>query len=197
MGVLKNITDEYFGDSMRSEDYVEFNTDKMIPLDMGGSVLWADRELEIVDGGLWYVSKTCFTCRDGEELEKRLKGGWRIPTVDEYFELYEPETGTVMELVLSSYEYKSIFRNEGNGTVLEFDKDGKKLGKKFGKVEEAGRFLYFCRLVYDKEIEQFGIFNCNADGDYIEMLKNDKSNIHTVYKKKETYTPVRLVKDKK
>lgn len=36
MGILKNLTDEYFGDSVRGEDYVKYNFDEIKPVDMGG-----------------------------------------------------------------------------------------------------------------------------------------------------------------
>ena len=66
------------GDIIRKEDEIG-NLHKLEPVDMGGSILWADRDFQI-DGNFW------FTYKDAEES---LQGtDWRLPTREEAEELF-------------------------------------------------------------------------------------------------------------
>lgn len=76
MGILKNLTDEYFGKIERMEDTREF-------IDFGGktTVLWAKYSLEI-DG------KSKFYFDDVKDFNK---GGWRLPTIKEVKQIFKLE----------------------------------------------------------------------------------------------------------
>lgn len=199
MGVLKKITNEYFDEDSRAEDFVKFNTRDIEPVDMGGSVLWADRDLEVESGGDQYAFDRYFTCMEAEDFEMKIKDGWRFPTVEEFMELYEPKTGTDMEVVLEDDTLKKgtkcviVFKNKDNGNVLRFDTVA--YGANTGKV------MSFYRLVSDKkegrEHNPIGVFNCYGYEEYLEELKKNKKDIYMVHEKNDTYTPARLVKDKK
>lgn len=85
MGILIKITEEYFGETAREETLVKFNTKEMLPVDMGGSVLWADRDLEVESGGEWFRHSNYFRIEDIDGTE--FGNGWRLPTIYEYIEL--------------------------------------------------------------------------------------------------------------
>lgn len=66
------------GDSERKED--EFTNIKYLePVDLGGSVLWADRDLELQDGTVHFSY---------EDVANIKKGEWRLPTKKEANEIF-------------------------------------------------------------------------------------------------------------
>lgn len=197
MGILKKLTKEYFGEIERKEDYVKFNTDKMIPFDMGGSVLWADRDLEVEDGGGWYKYDMYFN--GNEMLKMRLKDGWRVPTFDEFLELFDIRTGTERKNIVSVSPYSIIkvtFVNDDK--VLEFETRG------YYKKDMPGTLMYpnfiFHRMTC--ETSEFGgtdcvnVINCNCDEKDIKAFQKDKKN-RGLIAIDAIYVPIRLVKDKK
>lgn len=89
MKVLSKITDEYFGKTEREEDKVSFNTQDLNFIDMGGSVLWADNDLEVVGDLHGLPSKFVFTYNFIRNID--FGDGLRLPTVEEICELEKVE----------------------------------------------------------------------------------------------------------
>ena len=92
MKKLSNILDESVwggmldrstGDSIRKEDDLT-NIRELVPVDMGVSVLWADRDLERKDGNCY------FDFNEASNIIKNSK--WRIPTKQESYELFQYTT---------------------------------------------------------------------------------------------------------
>ncbi len=85
MKKLSNITESLWtdiqsrsaGDTIRKEDIIG-NIKELIPVDMGLSVLWADKDFEIED-------ECYFNFNDAIDFTKNT--GWRIPTKEEAKEL--------------------------------------------------------------------------------------------------------------
>lgn len=90
MGILKNITDEYFDKIKRNEEKIISNIGSMRFLDLGGSVLWSDKNLIIENHpkrDLKYKEKFLFE----EICDIKFDNKLRIPTVEEFRELNNVE----------------------------------------------------------------------------------------------------------
>lgn len=110
MGVLKNLTDEYFEKTARTED-IRFNEDELIPVDMGCSVLWADRDLTKNYGDDFLYKYLQF-----KEIEDvKFRHGWRLPLLEDYFELLKNE-----HIERKTSTVKTIFRNNETGESMDF-----------------------------------------------------------------------------
>jgi uncharacterized protein (TIGR02145 family) len=91
MKKLSNITESLWtdiqrrsaGDNIRKEDDLT-NIRELVPVDMGVSVLWADRDLEWKDGNCY------FDFNEVSNIIKKTK--WRIPTKQESYELFRYTT---------------------------------------------------------------------------------------------------------
>ena len=91
MKKLSNITESLWtdiqrrsaGDNIRKEDELT-NIRQLVPVDMGVSVLWADRDLEKKDGNCY------FDFNEASNIIKNSK--WRIPTKQESYELFRYTT---------------------------------------------------------------------------------------------------------
>lgn len=194
MGILKELTKEYFGDTMRREEYVEFNTDKMIPLDMGGSIMWADRDLEIEVGGDRFKYDKYFSFDEISDI--KLKDGWRLPTFDEFTELYRSKTGVKrkMSVQISPYTIDKIIYSNSDGDKLDFETRGYYIDE-YSDTLMSGAFVFY-RMTSNIKDDLVCVFNlyCNAK-DVGILKKSDKSRAYL--RKCGAYIPVRLVKDKK
>ena len=71
------------GDVIRREDELT-NLKDLVPVDMGVTVLWADRDLERKDGDCY------FDYNEASNIIKNSK--WRIPTKQESYELFQYTT---------------------------------------------------------------------------------------------------------
>ena len=71
------------GDDLRKEDDLT-NIRELVPVEMGVTVLWADRDLEWKDGGFY------FNYNEASNIIKNSK--WRIPTKKESYELFQYTT---------------------------------------------------------------------------------------------------------
>lgn len=71
------------GDQIRKENDIT-NIRDIKPVDMGVTVLWADRDLEWKDGGCY------FNYNEASDIIKNSK--WRIPTKQESYELFQYTT---------------------------------------------------------------------------------------------------------
>ena len=109
-----DIQDRSTGEQVRREDEPT-NIKDIKPVDMGVSVLWADKDLETKDG-------TChFNYKEAEDLIKN--SGWRLPSKDETYQL--------IQFTKEIKNTDEIFMIEGdfdNAPQLIFDKKGYKLG---------------------------------------------------------------------
>ena len=102
------------GTQERKEDETT-NIKDMIPVDMGVTVLWADRDLETKDGSCYF---------DYNEVSNIIKNSkWRIPTKQESYELFQ-YTGMIKNT-------DEVCIQEGkfdNAPQLIFDKKGFQYG---------------------------------------------------------------------
>ena len=76
--IWSDIQDRSAGETMRKEDEIVSNIKELKPVDMGCSVLWADRDLESDEN-------VYFSFTDAEKIIE--KSGWRLPTFNEVAEL--------------------------------------------------------------------------------------------------------------
>lgn len=208
MGILKELTKEYFGDTMRGEEYVKFNTDKMTPIDMGGSVLWADRDLAVSEGGGWYKYDKYFT---GEEMFKmKFDDGWRVPTFDEFLELFDEKIG-VTRHKKGDYDFVDgviLIQSDISGDLVTYNKLEFDIGGRYDK-DEPDIKLFSGRVVqrWSHDIDE----SCNNGTGKLKFVlifdfAADKKDIEE-WKKypvrrwcmddNSTSMPIRLVKDKK
>ena len=74
--IWSDMQDRGTGEIKKKED--ESNLSQLKPIDLGGSILWADRDLDVHGNDLFTV----------DEVQKIIKGSeWRLPTVEEAKEL--------------------------------------------------------------------------------------------------------------
>ena len=74
--IWSDMQDRGTGEIKKKED--ESNLSQLKPIDLGGSILWADRDLDVHGNDLFTVN----------EVQKIIKGSeWRLPTVEEAKEL--------------------------------------------------------------------------------------------------------------
>jgi hypothetical protein len=192
MGVLKKLTSEYFGDTMRKEDML-FNTGVLNPVDMGGSVLWADDDAASVGERRRY-----FSFKEMYEHEFKFGHGWRLPTRKEYRELFRKH----VEMDLSEGDLRKgtdpevSFTNTKNGEAIVFRSLGYMISGGSGLVN-FGTAGFFVR--WTSEIADLSDTIASA-------MKNPYKLVYVYNPVKATYTndfnhwetffPVRLVKDK-
>lgn len=197
MGILKKITEEYFGGVMRNEEYVKFNTDEMKPIDMGGSVLWADRDLEVVDGGGWFGYDKYFTYDEISGV--KFKDGWRIPTFDEFTELYSSETGTIRKVNSqpSPYMVLDITFVSRENEELKFETKGHYLDQFPGRLIDGEWCFHRMTSDTDDTHGSVEVFNCYFNVEKIIKMKKDRKKNSYYFGKENVHVPIRLVKDKK
>ena len=76
--IWSDMQDRSSGDTIRKEDDIT-NIKSLVPIDMGGSVLWADNDLSLKNGDCYFSFDEVF------EIIKN--SGWRLPTLEEVAEL--------------------------------------------------------------------------------------------------------------
>lgn len=194
MGILKELTKEYFGDTMRREEYVEFNTEKMIPLDMRGSILWADRDLEIEVGGDRFKYDKYFSFDEISDI--KLKDGWRLPTFDEFTELYRSKTGVKRKtsVQISPYTIDKIIYSNSGGDKLDFETRGYYIDD-YSDTLMSGAFVFY-RMTSNTKDDSVCVFNLYCSAKDVGILKKSVKS-RAYLGKCGAYIPVRLVKDKK
>ncbi len=157
------------GEDIRKEDDLT-NLKEIVPIDMGVSVLWADRDLE------YKIDDTCYlTYEDAESIFKNT--GWRFPTKEETLELFK---------------YTRIMKNTDNVCILEGDFDGgpqlifNKNGYKLGNSDQLFKEYCYCcwtSTEYKPSPEAYYMMNIQQYQSHIPMHKENR-------------VPARLVKDK-
>ena len=171
MGILKKMTDEYFGDLAREESLIKTNLKNIGFVDIGCSVLWADTDLEIYSHPEKDIKfNHAFSFDLVYDIE--FKNGLRLPTVYEFKEL-ENVNKTQQNTTL-------VFSNDGFDDKLYF----------FGeKVNRSISYLYITS-------EDDGDFVCGVELDGL-FIGKDKIRANKYYKKGNFLFRVRFVKDKK
>ena len=105
-----DIQDRNSGEVVRKEDG---NLSDLKPVDMGGTVLWADRDLEM--NGEFY-----FEYDKANQLIKNTE--WRLPTTEEVSELQSPS----IQVEKNTDEVYIIYKKSDPDTKLVFEKKGYK-----------------------------------------------------------------------
>lgn len=123
MGILKTLTDEYFEKVIRGENRIEFNTKDLKPVDMGGTVFWADKNLMSKGGNTPFEEH--FSFKELYEYKFKFGDGWRLPTWKECRELFKKD---VTREVISDWRTKLSgiikFRYKTTNEKLRFDEVG-------------------------------------------------------------------------
>jgi len=158
------------GEQIRKED-ITTNIRDLFPVDMGVTVLWADRDLEYKNED----DPSYFTYKEVENIIKNSK--WRFPTKEETSELFK---------------YTRIMKNTDEVCILEGDFDGGpqlifyKNGYKLGDSDHLYKDYCYCcwtSTEYKTSPETYYMFNVYQHQSHIPMHKENR-------------VPVRLVKDK-
>ena len=137
--IWSDIQDRSSGDVVRKEDELT-NLKEIKPVDIGLSVLWADRDLEYK----YENDPSYFTYEEVEDIVK--KSEWRIPTKDEFYELYK-----------YTREIKNtdeIFVTEGDfddSPQLIFYKKGYMYGNNTDTINYIGHYCAWTSTPYDPE----------------------------------------------
>lgn len=174
----------------------------------GGSVLWADRDLEVVDGGGWYEHPDYFSGDD--VMGMKFKDGWRLPKYKDFFELYD--NGVKRTVIGSSLKadddrrsvifYISDSDSSDDDAVkssLVFKKKGYYHWKNHKELINKGDFFERWTSEIGEDYGQVGKaiygFNVYDDKKHIEEFMKRDTNWY-VHSSKAMFFPLRLVKDK-
>ena len=114
--IWSDIQDRRSGETIRKEDEIVSNIKELKPVDMGGSVLWADRDLESDEN-------VYFSFTDAEKIIKNSE--WRLPTFREVMELNSMSISknTFVEYKLNYYKTHSDLTFEKFGYQYADDGD--------------------------------------------------------------------------
>jgi hypothetical protein len=154
--IWSDIQDRSSGDVIRKEDEIVSNIKELKPVDMGGSVLWADRDLESDEN-------VYFSFPDANKIIE--KSGWRLPTFNEVLELNKNVIiykNTSEEYIIHWYETHSdlIFEKCGYQYADEGDRvrepdsyyawtsDVSQSGHESYKTMRIGRYLLSTPMHY-------------------------------------------------
>ena len=170
------------GELEREEDNIG-NLSELKPLDMGLSVLWADKDLE-VDGN--YL----FNFEEANELIE--KSEWRLPTLKEVAEL-----GLLYNKEEYFYDDKSFYF-ENNGNKLIFYRKGFKYISGFKSAMQdqiIGQDYYYCWTSDRYKLDSIHILTFDNDKIYYSPVNNLRV-VDQVVQGEAHKLCVRLVKDK-
>ena len=173
--VWSDMQDRGTGDMVKKEDTIG-NSNVLKPVDLGGSVYWADKDLVVDDQEL-------FTFYDTIEVIKNVRG-WRLPTRKEASELYGHNMYYDPTYVYLDDDRKISFKKAGVGYLNQ---------NHMPYTLDKGRSFYGWTS------EQF-----QADSMHIFIIDNDEINISpdnatpfTVMKQsKDSRCSIRLVRSK-
>ena len=170
------------GDTVRKED--DFTNIKSLkPLDMGGSILWADDDLSLKDGDCYFTFDEVF------ELVKN--SDWRLPTLEEVAELDD------IYKKGSFWENDDRFVFDGFPHQLVFFKKG--LIYTSASNEPIDKDYYYCwtSSLFPNNNRFVNIFTFN-DGKPCHTPLNDQHNVNDSVTQDITNGKlcVRLVKDR-
>ena len=166
--IWSDMEDRGSGDVIKKEDELKGNVKEMIPVDVGCSVLWADRDLEI-DGETEFLIDEI---KDYEPL------GWRRPTRQEADELMtDAHWGT-------DKGKSKGFNPNYTVTITHNDSDKLIFNCKIGKYSE-----YWIRKNHD-QAGYWSTFDFKADGSFFPHSAHSMAKLSDKCR-------VRFVKDKK
>ena len=169
-------------DVKKEDDFT--NIKSLKPLDMGGSVLWADDDLSLKDGNCYFTFDEVF------ELVKN--SGWRLPTLEEVAELDDIyKKGSFWEnddrFVFDGFPHQLVFFKKG---LIYTSAGDKPIDKDY----------YYCwtSSLYTNNNRFANIFTFN-DGKPCHTPLNDHHNVNDSVTQDTTNGKlcVRLVKDRK
>ena len=115
--IWSDIQDRSAGDTIRKEDEIVSNIKELKPVDMGCSVLWADRDIESDEN-------VYFSFPDANKIIKN--SGWRLPTFNEMIELNKNVIiykNTLEEYIIHWYATHSDLTFEKCGYQYADDED--------------------------------------------------------------------------
>ena len=167
------------GDEIKKEDEVS-NIKKLKPIDMGGSVLWADDDI-------FYDGECLFTFDEAFELVKN--SGWRLPTLQDVAEL---------DILVNRGQFKHdnslfYFENE-TGDVLKFIRRGIYLHTVKSHITDFGVYYYgWTSDLY--KMNSVHIFTFDDEHIYHSPVY-DKRVVDQVVQDTSDKCCIRLVKDK-
>ena len=169
------------GDQLRKEDELT-NIRYLKPLDMGGSVLWADNDLELKDGETYFTFDEVFELINNSD--------WRLPTLEEVAEfdsLYDRGC-------FHSDSRKFYFRYHGN--ILSFYKKGFIYTTASDKPIDKEYYYCWTLSIYDYNSQFVHILTFDNDHPIHTPLNSDDVNSSVVQDTHNGKMCVRLVKDK-
>ena len=140
MKKLSNITESLWtdiqsrstGDTVRKEDIINSNVKDIKPVDLGLSVLWADKDLEINDENEFTI----------DEIADYTPDGWRRPTQKEADELLHNTKKTV-EQDSSPKTFKRIFKLSNNGVDIYFSCKNLKEKAEYWELDKGNMDKYW------------------------------------------------------
>ena len=153
--IWSDIQDRSSGKIERKEDEIVSNIKELKPVNMGGSVLWADRDLESDEN-------VYFSFPDANKIIKN--SGWRLPTFNEMLELNTMSTtnkNTLVEYILHyapahndlvfekcGYQYADEDRVLGADEYYAWTSDKVPNGNEAYRTIKIGRFLGSVHMHY-------------------------------------------------
>ena len=155
--IWSDMQDRGTGEIKKKED--ESNLSQLKPIDLGGSVLWADRDLELHGDDLFTVN----------EVQKITKGSeWRLPTVEEARELngngyYETDGWSFGERDNILYFTKRKYHPNGSGRTY--------IGFTSNIFFENTRVNVF--MLEDEHLDEDVIYSASVEEKYNARLVKD------------------------
>ena len=173
--VWSDMQDRGIGDLEKKEDTIG-NSNILKPVDLGGSVYWADKDLVVDDQEL-------FTFYDAVEVIRNLRG-WRLPTRKEASELYGHNMYYDPNYVYLDDDRKISFKKAGAGYFNQ---------NNMPYTLDEGRSFYGWTS------EQF-----QANSMHIYIIDNDEINVSpdnatqftVICQSKDSRCSIKLVRDK-
>ena len=158
--------DRSVGDSIRKEDELITNIKDIIPVDLGLSVLWADKDLEINDENEFTI----------DEIVDYAPDGWRRPTQKEADELLH-NTKKTIDQDLSPKTFKRIFKLSNNGVDIYFSCKNLKEKAEYWELDKGDMDKYWNTFA----LEESGSFVAHSA--YQREKLNEKHRVRFVREK--------------
>ena len=127
------------GEKERREDIINSNVKDIKPVDLGLSVLWADKDLEINDEYEFTI----------DEIADYTPDGWRRPTQKEADELLH-NTKKSVDQDLSPKTFKRIFKLSNNGVDLYFSCKNLKEKAEYWELDKGNMDKYWNTFVLEE-----------------------------------------------
>ena len=165
-----SIRDRVNGDDIRKEDEVG-NIKELVPVDMGVSVLWADRDLERKDGDCY------FDYNEASNIIKNSK--WRIPTKQESYELFQYTT-----MIKNTDEVCILEGDFDDKPQLIFDKKGYQYGDNDKIFQKSMYTMWTCTEAKEIEAYYMSVIARMNDNHYTPMHYGNRLCVRLVQDRK-------------